>query len=261
MAVMYFKKHVRKKSVIIVMALANIPTVVGAVMLYLVGQGKIFGGPISEALPNINLGLAKPFFDSFMISTAILAALVGPPAIAGEKKLGAPLFHLLRPMNSRQFFLGHWVAITTILLSTATIPMLLLFVFARMVIPPELLVGLPWVALFRVLAAGLTVAGFLGLSVVTFSILMDSGRGATVIWLLAYFGSDIVAEILSGRQLGISQAECAGFPGALQQIVQFLLMGESRFDGCGLVWMGFPVFVIVLALVVLTRGVRAVERR
>ncbi len=242
------------------MVLANIPTVVGAVMLYLIGQGKIFGGPISEALPNINLGLAKPFFDSFMISTAILAALVGPSAIAGEKKLGAPLFHLLRPMNSRQFFLGHWVAVTTVLLATATIPILLLFAFARMVIPTELLMGLPWVDLFRVLAAGLSIAGFLGLAVVTFSFLMDSGRGATVIWLLAYFGSDIVGEILSGRQLGISQAECAGLPSALQQIVLFLLMGESRFDGCGWVWMGFPIFVVVLMLIVLTRGIRAFER-
>jgi hypothetical protein len=229
-------------------------------MLYLIGQGKAFGGPVSEALPAITLAISRPFYDIFLGATAVLAALVAAPAVAGERKLGAPLFHVIRPMSSAQYFVGHWLAVTIVLLATSAVPMTGLFVFAQLVIPPELLEGLPWIDVTRVVSSGIFTAGLVGMAAIAFSTLSGSTRGATMIWLLAYFGSDIVAQILSSSPLRIRPAECASLPAALKQIAAILLEGKLRFAGCDYAWVGFPLFVFALGTLVLRRGVRAIER-
>ena len=81
-----------------------------------------------------------------------------------------------------------------------------------------------------------------------------------MIWLLAYFGSDIVGEILSSSPLRIKAAACASLPAALKQIAAILLEGKMRFAGCDYAWIGFPLFVVAMAALVLYRGVRAIER-
>jgi ABC-type transport system involved in multi-copper enzyme maturation permease subunit len=257
---LYVRKHIRRKIIIIVAILGNIPFIVAAVMLYLIGQGKAFGGPVSNALPSITLSLSRPFYDIFLAATAVLAALVAAPAVAGERKLGAPLFHVIRPMSSAHYFVGHWLAVTAVLLATSAVPMTGLFIFAQLVIPKELLEGLPWIDVIRVVASGIFTAGLIGMAAVAFSTLSGSTRGATMIWLLAYFGSDIVAEILSSSPLRIEPAACASLPAALKQIAALLMEGRMRFTGCDYTWIGFPLFVVAMAALVLRRGVRAIER-
>jgi hypothetical protein len=229
-------------------------------MLYLIGQGKAFGGPVSDALPTITLAISRPFYDIFLTATAVLAALVAAPAIAGERKLGAPLFHVIRPMSSAHYFVGHWCAVTAVLLATSAVPMTGLFLFARLVIPPELLEALPWIDVVRVVAAGFITAGLIGMAAVTLSSVSGSTRGATMIWLLAYFGSDIVAQILSSSPLRIRPAECASLPAALKQLTALLQEGDLRFAGCDYAWIGFPLFIVAMAVLVLRRGVRAIEQ-
>ena len=80
-----------------------------------------------------------------------------------------------------------------------------------------------------------------------------------MIWLLAYFGSDIVGTILSSSPLRIRPAACASLPAALKQITAILQEGKMRFSGCDYAWIGFPLFVVAMSVLVLRRGVRAID--
>lgn len=253
---MYFRKQIRRKSVIILLLIANIPTVVGAVFLYLMGQGKLHGGPFSEVIPTIELGLARPFVDSFLLSAAILAAVVGPAALAGERRAGATHFHIIRPMSAWEFLFGHWLVVAVILLFSTFVPLTMLFLFARLVISPELLAALPWIGLLRIMAFSFLVSGFMGLIVISLSAAGNSRRGVTMLWLLLYFGTDIMGGIARGTGLGGKFARCISVPEDLEQISSLVLENQIRHSDCGygaVIVLGFLVLLSVLGLI---RGIR-----
>jgi ABC-type transport system involved in multi-copper enzyme maturation permease subunit len=255
---MYATRHIRRRSVIIVILLANIPTIVGAVLLYLIGQGKQIG-PLSGSLPAINLRMARPFVDNFLTATAILGAIVGPPTIAGGRRAGAVVFHLIRPMTARQFVIGHWVAVSSVLCTVGLLPMTVLFLFARLVIPAEVVGTLPWIGVVRVMLFGVVTAAIVGLMVVAVSAVAGSSRGAFLLWLLAYFGSKLAMDVVRTAKMG-DVARCISLPDMLKQLATYVLEGGSRFEGCGPWWMLVGGVVVAVSVFILSRGVSAVER-
>lgn len=255
---LYGARHIRRRSVIIVILLSNIPTIVAAVLLYLVGQGKQIG-PLSGALPEITLKLARPFVDNFLTATAILGAIIGPPAIAGGRRVGAVLFHLIRPMTPRQYVAGHWLAVSAVLCATSLVPLLVLFLFARLVLPVDLLRALPWHAGLRIAAFGTAHALLIGLAVVAVSAAAGSSRGAFLLWVVAYFGSKMIADVLRAARVG-DVVRCLSLPDALKQLATYALEGTPRFDGCGPWWMAILAAVAGGSVLMLARGVSAVER-
>jgi ABC-type transport system involved in multi-copper enzyme maturation permease subunit len=255
---MYARRYLRRRSVVIVILLANIPTVVGAVLLYLIGQGKQIG-PLSDALPNINMKLARPFVDNFLTATAILAAIIGPSAIAGERRAGGVVFHLIRPMTGRELLLGHWLAVSAVLCATGLVPLVALFLFGRLVLPASLLGALPWSAGLRVLGVGAVASALVGLVVIAISASAGNSRGAFLVWLLSYFGSKIAMDVLRAAKVG-EVVRCLSLPDVLKQFAAYALEGTARFEGCGPWWMLVFAAIVAAAVVSLTRGVSAVER-
>ncbi len=249
---MYLRRHLTRRSVIVVVALANIPTIVAAVLLYLIGQGKQVG-PLSGVLPGIELKLARPFVDNFLTATAILAGIVGPSSIAGGRRVGAIVFHMLRPMRRRDFVLGQWLAVSTTLCGTSLVPLVLLFLFARLVIPSQLLGALPWHDLLRVAGVGAGIAGLVGLLVVALSMHAGSTRGGVLLWLLTYFGSKFVADVLVAVRLR-GPVRCLAVPDILRQGATYGLEGVPRIDGCGAWWVAGLGVLVAGSLVLLRRG-------
>ncbi|MBN1424827.1 hypothetical protein JXA88_09750 [Candidatus Fermentibacteria bacterium] len=255
---MYARRHIRRKSVIIVILLANIPTVVAAVLLYLIGQGKQIG-PLSGSLPDVNLKMARPFIDNFLTASAILGAIIGPPAIAGERRAGGVLFHLLRPMTARHLVTGHWMAVSSVLCATGLVPVMALFLFARLVLPVSLLASLPWAAGLRVIGFGLGMAALIGVVVISISAVAGSSRGALMLWLLLYFGSKFAMDVLTMAKVG-RIVRCLSLPDLLKQAATYILEGSPRYEGCGPWWLAAMALVVGGAIVGLLRGVSAVER-
>ena len=260
MLTMYARKQIRRKSVVIMLLLANIPTIVAFVFIYLIGQGKTLGGPFADAIPAIDLALARPWIDIYFTAAAILTAIIGPGAVAGERRAGATHFHIIRPMTSWEFLFGHWLVVLSILMFVTLVPLSLIFIFAKLVLSADLLSELPWIDLVRVFGFSFGISGYMSIVVIALSSVGSSSRSVTMLWLLTFFGTNIMAGIARGTGLLGEYARLISLPDNLRQFSSLILEGKIRYEDSGYYALLVLGIVVLISLFLLWKGARRIEQ-
>ncbi len=239
----------RRRSLLLLLAVSWIPAVVRAVQIYVARQfpeAPDFFTITPETWREF-LGQQVRFLPVVLVSLA-----TGASAIASDFASGAFTIYLSKPLSRFDYVLGKAMPVAGAVSAVTLAPALaLLFLYLSLAPDFELLSKAPWLPL-AVTAYSLFLALYFTLSVLAVSSLCRSGRVAGAGFAALVFGSEIVARTATSRVFGA--------PRFLSLNGSAIDAGRWFFgDSAALAPLVFTIGVMALSTLVLGRRLRSSE--
>ena len=132
-------------------------SVIGLIMAIVAGAAERLGGP--GAAERLNLPSHSDFYSIASIILFVFAALVGPELLCRDRREGTINLYLVRPLTATDYIFSRWFAFLVVMLSTAWLPQLILFLGLAAGDPaPAEYLKKHWLDIPRFLVAGMAMA-------------------------------------------------------------------------------------------------------
>jgi ABC-2 type transport system permease protein len=127
----------------------------GLIMAMIAGAAERLAGPEAAA----EMPSHSDFYGIASIILFVFGAIVGPELLCRDRREGTINLYLVRPITGSDYIVSRWLAFLAIMLATAWLPQLLLFIGLSMGDPdPVRYLTTHWLDVPRFLAAGLAMA-------------------------------------------------------------------------------------------------------
>jgi ABC-2 type transport system permease protein len=138
----------------------SVLAMIGLVMALVAGAAERIGGP--GASEQMNLPSHSDYYAIAVMILFVFAAIVAPELLCRDRREGVINLYLVRPLTGSDYILSRWTAFLTVMLCTAWLPQVLLFMGLAMGAPePVTYIGRNWMDVPRFLTAGFIMAAYI----------------------------------------------------------------------------------------------------
>jgi ABC-2 type transport system permease protein len=140
-------------------AFIGLLSLISLIMAMIAGAAERIGGP--GAAEKMNLPSHVDFYGIASIILFLFAAVVAPELLCRDRREGTVNLYLVRPLTGTDYVLSRWAAFTTVMIATAWLPQVILFLGLAMGDPvPVVYLRNHWLDIPRFLAAGVAMAAY-----------------------------------------------------------------------------------------------------
>jgi len=158
--------------------------------------GGEVGGPAVSNLIGETQGVIAGFLTAQFYFTTFAVAVVAGGAIAADRSAGAFDLYFSRPLTRRDYALGKLWGAGMVPAATLVVPVLLLWLTATGIAPPELRADLWWLVV-PATASALLIAAVVSTTIVGLSAYGTSARGVGISYVVLLVGLGAIGEALA----------------------------------------------------------------
>jgi ABC-2 type transport system permease protein len=133
---------------------------IGLVMALMAGAARKYLG--EDMTQSLNLPSHGQYYSIAVMVMFVFASMVAPELLCRDKRDGVMNLYLVRPLTGTDYILSRWMAFLAVMLASAWIPQLILFLGLSMGDPlPMTYVRQHWMDVPRFLTSGLIMAAYI----------------------------------------------------------------------------------------------------